>query len=155
METVAQSAQITRPGLYFLFNSKEELFRSAVTKMLTSDLRKIGDILDEDSRPLAERLLAAFDQWAGRWISPTDRTVTDVIEHNPELAGPLAKQAPAVFAGLVSAAIGRHERDAERSDVVASTLINTSIGLKHTVDTRAAYVQQMQRSIGLVLPNGT
>ena len=154
MESVAQSARITRPGLYFLFNSKEELFRSAVTQMLTLDLHKIEDILREDTRPLGDRLLAAFDQWAGRWVAPTDRAVTDVIENNPELAGPLADRAPIEFAGLVSAAIGRHVPDADRADVIATTLINTSIGLKHTVDTRAAYLQQMRRSIGLVLPDG-
>ena len=34
MEAVAQAAHISRPGLYFLFSSKEELFRAAVTQAL-------------------------------------------------------------------------------------------------------------------------
>jgi len=34
MEEVARAAHISRPGLYFLFSSKELLFRAAVTRSL-------------------------------------------------------------------------------------------------------------------------
>jgi len=45
MDEVARAADISRPGLYFLFSSKETLCRAAVTQTLERDLTAVADVL--------------------------------------------------------------------------------------------------------------
>ncbi|MGO4422861.1 TetR/AcrR family transcriptional regulator, partial [Streptomyces sp. MCAF7] len=45
MEEVAKAARISRPGLYFLFSSKEDLFRAAVTEVLERDIATVEHVL--------------------------------------------------------------------------------------------------------------
>jgi len=66
MEQVAQDAGISRPGLYFLFTSKEHLVHACVLRALERDLALVAETLDDTARPLSARLLDAFDHWAGR-----------------------------------------------------------------------------------------
>src|ERR1043165_8904567 len=82
MDEVARAAHISRPGLYFLFSSKETLFRAAVTQTLERDIGACEDVLADTDRPLADRLVDAFDRWAGRYVGPMARDVTAVIEDN-------------------------------------------------------------------------
>src|SRR3954452_2071051 len=70
MEEVARTARISRPGLYFLFASKQDLFRAAVTRALERDLTAVEEILADTGEPLRARLIGAFDRWAGRYVGP-------------------------------------------------------------------------------------
>ena len=67
MEDIARAAAISRPGLYFLFTSKQELFAAAVTRALEQDLETAARVLGDGTRSLQERLVDAFDVWTGRW----------------------------------------------------------------------------------------
>lgn len=87
MEEVARAAHISRPGLYFLFSSKESLFRAAVTQALHRDITAVERALADGDRPLPERLVEAFDHWAGRYVGPLTRDVATVIEANPGILG--------------------------------------------------------------------
>lgn len=51
MEEVARAAHISRPGLYFLFSSKESLFRAAVTQTLHRDITAVERALADGGRP--------------------------------------------------------------------------------------------------------
>ncbi len=68
MEDIAVAARISRPGLYFLFTSKRELFAAAVGRALDHDLRAAACSLGDEARPLQERLLEAFDTSTGRYL---------------------------------------------------------------------------------------
>src|SRR4051812_13723659 len=68
MEDIARAAAISRPGLYFLFTSKQELFAAAVTRALEQDLQTAAHVLNDESRSLPERLVDAFDAWTGRYL---------------------------------------------------------------------------------------
>jgi len=68
MEDVASAARISRPGLYFLFQSKQELFAAAVTRGLEQDLSAAARALEDEDHTLHDRLLEAFDAWTGRYI---------------------------------------------------------------------------------------
>ena len=153
MGQVAQDAGISRPGLYFLFASKQALFQEAVERALQEDLAAVEHALATGDVPFRQRLLSAFDHWAGRYIGPLTRDVAAVVEENPGLLGPVAKAAPESFAGLVTDALVLQIGDgpAER---VAQTLISTSIGIKHQVEDRQAYLARLEVAIDLLLSAG-
>jgi AcrR family transcriptional regulator len=147
MDEVARSARISRPGLYFLFSSKQELFRAAVTRALEQDLAAAGEILADTGKPLRGRLIGAFDRWAGRYTGPMSRDIPVVIEQNPELLGSIVGTAPKRFEELVVAALG-----GAAAAGVAQTLISASIGVKHQVETREAYLARMTTAVALLVP---
>ncbi|WP_306320270.1 MULTISPECIES: TetR/AcrR family transcriptional regulator [unclassified Streptomyces] len=151
MEEVAQAARISRPGLYFLFSSKETLFRAAVTQTLERDISAIDRTLADTERPLPERLVEAFDRWAGRYIGPLAGDIMTVIEDNPGLLGEIADTAPRRFEELVTDAIAAESGRAAAAAPITRTLISTSIGLKHQAASREFYVDRMTTAVALLL----
>ncbi|MFF3493195.1 TetR/AcrR family transcriptional regulator [Streptomyces sp. NPDC002795] len=150
MEEVARAAHISRPGLYFLFSSKETLFRAAVTQTLERDISAIEHTLADTGRPLPERLVDAFDRWAGRYVGPLSGDVMVVIEDNPGLLGEIADTAPRRFEELVTDAIASGAT-VEEAAPFARTLISTSIGLKHQAGSREFYVDRMKTAVALLV----
>ncbi|MEV6624004.1 TetR/AcrR family transcriptional regulator [Amycolatopsis sp. NPDC051106] len=150
MEEVARAARISRPGLYFLFESKEALFRAAVGRALEEDLAAAERILADTGRPLPERLIGAFDRWTGRYLGPLSRDVTGVIEQNPDLLGELTETAPARFERLITDAVAE-TADHAKAVRVAQTLISASIGVKHQVETREAYLERLAAAVALLV----
>lgn len=150
MEEVARAAHISRPGLYFLFSSKEMLFRAAVTQALERDITAVEHVLADPSRPLPERLVEAFDQWAGRYIGPLARDVAAVIEENPDLLGEIAETAPRRFEELITEAIAV-ESGQDAAPLVAQTMISASIGLKHQAASREFYLERLKIAIDLLV----
>ncbi|MGW6058119.1 TetR/AcrR family transcriptional regulator [Streptomyces sp. NPDC055189] len=154
MEEVARAARISRPGLYFLFASKETLFRAAVTRTLERDIAAVEHVLADTGRPLAERLVEAFDQWAGRYIGPLARDVAVVIEANPGLLGEITETAPRRFEQLITEAIGAGSGSGsgqESAAPVAQTMISASVGLKYQAAEREFYLARMKAAIELLL----
>ncbi|MFJ9082746.1 TetR/AcrR family transcriptional regulator [Streptomyces sp. NPDC102384] len=150
MDEVARAAHISRPGLYFLFSSKETLFRAAVTQTLERDLAAIDHVLTDTDRPLSDRLVDAFDRWAGRYVGPISRDVTAVIEDNPGLLGEIVDTAPRRFEELITDAIALASTQ-EAATPIAQTLISTSIGLKHQAASREFYVDRMKTAVALLV----
>jgi AcrR family transcriptional regulator len=148
MDAVASAARISRPGLYFLFNSKEELFRATVSRALNEDLAAVERALGEDL-PLPERLQEAFDHWAGRYVGPGARDLSTVIDTNPDLVGDDAEEAPRRFAELIRLALDASS--ARRPSDMAQVLIALSVGIKHQVATRAEYRELLAVGIELVV----
>jgi AcrR family transcriptional regulator len=147
MEDVARAADISRPGLYFLFASKQELFRAAVTRALDGDLAAADAVLADRERPLRERLIEAFDLWTGRYLGPMAREVPALLETSPELLGGIATDYPQRFVEMVTTAL------AGRADV-ARTLHSTAIGVKQEVATRAEFLERMTVAVDLLVPAG-
>ena len=149
VEDVARAADISRPGLYLYFPSKQDLFRAAVTSALNSDVAAAERTLTDTARPLRDRLIDAFDQWTGRYIGPLTTDVALLIETNPDLLGPLVTDYPKRFATLVTDAMaaerGRLARD------VAQTLLSTAYGIKHDTSTREEFRARMTIAIDLLL----
>src|SRR5580698_9923427 len=68
MDEVARAAGVSRQGLYLQFSDKEELFRKAVRFKLTRQLSCAVAALGNPSADLQARLIAACDEWAGRYV---------------------------------------------------------------------------------------
>ncbi|UOG84606.1 TetR/AcrR family transcriptional regulator [Streptomyces sp. CB09030] len=150
MEEVARAAHISRPGLYFLFSSKETLFRAAATQALEGDVAAVERVLAAPGRPLPERLVEAFDQWAGRYIGPLARDIAAVIEDNPGLLGEITETTPRRFEQLLTEAIAAESGPAT-APRVAQTLISTSIGLKHQAESREFYLERLKVAVDLLV----
>ncbi|MFI6086248.1 TetR/AcrR family transcriptional regulator [Streptomyces sp. NPDC051217] len=150
MEEVARTANISRPGLYFLFSSKEALFRAAVTQTLERDITAVEDVLADTGRPLPERLVEAFDQWAARYIGPLTRDIAVVIEDNPDLLGEITRTTPRRFEKLITDAIAV-EAGRKAASPLAQTMISASIGLKHQAASREFYLERLKIAIDLLV----
>ena len=153
MEEVARAADISRPGLYFYFASKPDLFRAAVTHALDGDIAAAERSLTDADRPLRDRLIEAFDHWTGRYVGPMTRDVAILIENSPELLGPMSTEYPIRFARMVTDALAAGisaDREGVASDV-AQTLLSTVNGIKHQASTREEFLARMTVGIDLLL----
>jgi AcrR family transcriptional regulator len=153
MEDVARAAAISRPGLYLLFGSKQELFTAAVTQALDRSITAVSEVLADTTRPLRDRLLDAFDQWTGRYIGAMSREVNSMADEYAGLLGPAVTEYPLRFAALLSAALAESPDTAEaaRSAAVTQTLISASIGIKHQVTTHEAFLERLATAIDLMV----
>jgi AcrR family transcriptional regulator len=154
MDDVARAADISRPGLYFLFASKENLFREAVVDALDGDLDAAGRVLGDAERSLRDRLIEAFDLWTGRYIGSMATEVAVLVDTNPALLGSVVTTYPQRFTETLTNALAetlsaRHKGMAED---MARTLRSTAAGIKYEVATRAEFVARMTIAIDLFLP---
>jgi AcrR family transcriptional regulator len=154
MDDVARAADISRPGLYFLFSSKENLFRAAVIDALDGDLDTASRVLADAERPLRNRLIEAFDLWTGRYIGSMATEVAVLIDTNPALLGPIVTAYPQRFVEMITNALAGvlpTRRKGIAGDM-ARTLQSTAAGIKYEVATRAEFVARMTVAIDLFLP---
>jgi AcrR family transcriptional regulator len=143
MEDIARAADISRPGLYFLFAAKQQLFRAAVTQALEGDVAAAERSLTDRQRPLRDRLIEAFDFWTGRYVGSMAAEVAVLMETNPELLGGLVTEYPRRFREMVTAAV--------EDEDVARTLISIARGIKHEVASREEYNARMTVGVDLLL----
>jgi AcrR family transcriptional regulator len=153
MDDVARAADISRPGLYFYFASKQDLFRAAVTRALDGDVAAAERALADTDRPLRDRLIEAFDHWTGRYVGPLTKDVAILVESNADLLGPVTAEYPIRFARLVTDAltVGLPADRAGVAGDVAQTLLSTANGIKHQVSTREEFLARMTTGVGLLL----
>ena len=153
MEDVARAAAISRPGLYLLFGSKQELFSAAVTQALDRSLAAVSEVLADPARPVRDRRLDAFDHWTGRYIGAMSREVNSMAGEYADMLGPAATESPSRFAALLTATLAGQPDPAQaaRSAAIAQTLISTSIGIKHEVTTREAFLDRLAIAIDLIV----
>jgi AcrR family transcriptional regulator len=147
MDEVAQAAQISRPGLYLRYATKEALFRAVVHNVLETGLQGAHGALGDETQPLDARLLRAFDHWYGRHVGMIGADATDLIEASKTLLGSVVSDYEALFAKAIVTAI----RDSHLAraygfqnltgEQLARTLHATALGLKHASATRDAFVQ--------------
>jgi AcrR family transcriptional regulator len=150
MEDVARAADISRPGLYFLFDSKQDLFRAAVVQALDDDVDTAQRALADSGRPLRDRLIDAFDAWTGRYIGPMAGEVPVLMQTHPELLGPIVADYPERFAAMVTRAVAAGLPAGPAQDI-AQTLLSTAVGIKHRVSTREEFVARMTVAVDLLL----
>jgi AcrR family transcriptional regulator len=147
MDDIAREAQISRPGLYFLFSSKAKLFGAAADHGIKQDLQDAQEALQTPGRPLSERIVDAFDSWAGRYVGPL-QDVSAVLDGNPDFLGPVARSGPDRFEQMLITAL--QDAGSREPDAVAQTLISASIGIKHQVTSRDEYRARMASATDLL-----
>jgi AcrR family transcriptional regulator len=153
MEDVARAASISRPGLYFLFSSKQELFAAAVERALQQDLQRVAQALGDGAVPLEQRLVDAFDAWTGRYLGAVGGELLAVVEAHREVMTADALDAPRRFAGLVHDAVSAADpaRPPRTTDAVVRTMISAAIGVKQQTSSREAFRDGIRVAVELLL----
>jgi len=153
MEDVAIAARISRPGLYFLFESKQQLFADAMAAAIERHLSAAARALEDEARPVHERLLDAFDAWTGRYLGTVGEELGAVAEIHRDILDVAVLEAPHRFQVLIVDAVvsARASNDRATSEAIARTLISTSIGLKHQKSTRETFREELGTAVALLL----
>ena len=153
MEDIAAAAHISRPGLYFLFESKQNLFAAAMVGAVERDLSTAARALEDQTRPLSRRLLDAFDAWTGRYIGAVGGELSEVATTHRELLDVSVLEAPHRFqVSVVDAVVhARAPQDRATSEAIARTLLSTALGLKHQTSSRETFRTELTTAIELLL----
>lgn len=105
MDEVARAAGISRQGLYLSFATKEELFRATVVHALTGQLKAAVRALADETRPIEQRLVAALEEWVGRYVGALGPDTADLIEASGILARSIVSEREERFEQAVADAI--------------------------------------------------
>ena len=149
MDEVARAAGVSRQGLYLQFADKEELFRTAVTYKLTRQLSAAVAALANEREPLERRLVAACDEWTGRFVGLAGKDAADLMCASNSLAGATLAHYEAQFERALSHAIGASAlagfcaNAGFSSDDVARALHATTRGLKQSCRSRPEFLSGM------------
>ena len=142
MDDVARAAGVSRQGLYLLFSNKEELFRRALDHSLSRQLTAAIDVLCRQENSLEERLIAACDEWSGRFVDSLGTDAADLMCAGTSLAGETLRHYEVRFEEALADALAASPmaRVCKNAGVepaqAAHTLHATARGLKHGCGSR-------------------
>jgi AcrR family transcriptional regulator len=149
MDEVARAAGVSRQGLYLQFADKEALFRSAVTHKLTRQLSAAMAVLSKQRDSLDVRLIAACDEWSGRYVGISGADAADLMCASTSLAGATLAHYEAQFEkalehAIAASPLAEHCLTAGFSPAeLARALHATARGLKLSSKSRQEFVRGM------------
>src|SRR5258707_8491815 len=103
MSDLADAAQMSRPALYLIFSSKEEVLRSLVTQIFNELLREVREGLSKHNS-VAAKLTFAFDVWCVRPFEMIQASpdAKDILESGYAFAAEITLQAFSDFENILS-----------------------------------------------------
>jgi AcrR family transcriptional regulator len=149
MDEVARAAGVSRQGLYLQFVNKEELFRKALERSLSSQLNAAVAALARHEDSLERRLIAACDAWSGRFVGSIGSDATDLMCASTSLAGATLTHYETQFELAVTRALAESPLQSFcitaglRPADLARALHATARGLKHSSASREEFVRGM------------
>jgi AcrR family transcriptional regulator len=153
MDEVARAAGVSRQGLYLQFGDKEELFRKAVAYKLTRQLSAAISALSNERDALEGRLIAACDEWGGRYVGIMGADAADLMCASTSLAGATLSRYEAQFEKALAHAIGASPLASfcaaaglSTADV-AGALHSTVRGMKQCCKSREEFVRGMTAAV--------
>jgi AcrR family transcriptional regulator len=154
MDAVAQAADISRPGLYFLFSGKEELFRETMRQAMDEALRDVRTALDAPGADLNARLVAALDGYLGRYVGThISEGVDALLEHGTVQLHSMYDDYRAAFLDALAEAIAATGRPtgSVTPRQIAEVLHAAAAGWKHRVADRPEYVDKLTMAVNVAL----
>lgn len=157
LDSVAQAAGVSRQTLYKRYKSKAGLFRAAMMEHFAATGHAARQALSDSSRPLSERLLAAFDASGGQFVDSVktsphfaeilDATHTHVGDICTSNHGEFMDMLTKAVAGCPAAQNGTHS-----PTDVARTLYHAHKGVFFLCDSHAQYLDDMRLAISIICP---
>jgi AcrR family transcriptional regulator len=156
MDDLARAAGLSRQGLYLHFATKEALFQEGVLRLIAT-MRAAGRAaLAQSDLAIEERVLEMFVAIHGHLIGQADEHMAELLATANELVGPAtdeleAEQTADLTRLLRASGVALAWKDGGVSaKELAEHLMAASLGIKHRVPTREAYVAQMRVAVHIV-----
>ena len=156
MSDLAEAAQMSRPALYLIFSSKEEVFRSLVTQVFNELLYEVRAGLSE-REDVTDKLLFAFEVWC---VGPFEMTqvspdARDILESGYEFATEIITQAFSDFENILSDVlrpiVNSQAEKLLSSEQLAHILTTAVVGFKESATSVTQLRQMIQGLITVVL----
>lgn len=111
MGEIAEAAQISRPALYLMYRSKEEVLAATVAHVFDAMLLELEEGVAARQDPL-EQLKFAFEVWCVRQYEIVHHTpdAADLLENGHQLAGAAWEAADARFETVLVGILDRAPR---------------------------------------------
>ncbi len=103
MGDIAVAAQISRPALYLIYSSKEDVFRGVVGRLFATMLAELGGGIGTRGEPV-EQLQFAFEVWCVRPFEIVQNApdAADLLENSRQLSADAWNKAEADFEAIVT-----------------------------------------------------
>ncbi|HKF39195.1 MAG TPA: TetR/AcrR family transcriptional regulator [Ktedonobacteraceae bacterium] len=156
MSDLADAAQMSRPALYLIFSSKEDVFRALVTQIFTDLLREVREGVSKHDE-VADQLTGAFEVWCVRpfemiQVSPDAK---DILESGYAFATEITVQAFGDFEQILSDVlrpIVSSQADPPLSaEQLAHILTTAAVGFKESASSAVQLRQLIKGLITIVL----
>ena len=108
MNEIAAAADISKPGLYLHFSSKDQIFTSALEKYLVDRLARVDAVLAQTGKPLETRLLDAVEEWFGQHLLVFLPGAFDVIPEGDRLSANRVEASKTAYKDRLAAALMQH-----------------------------------------------
>jgi AcrR family transcriptional regulator len=156
MDDIARAANVSRQGLYLLFSNKEELFRRTLEYALMQQLTAATAALSRVGETLDACLIAACEEWSGRYVGMLGADSADLMCASTSLAGITLEQYENQFENALARAIRASPLAGVcgAADVcpaqLARALHATARGLKQSCKTRSEFVGGMSAAVRML-----
>jgi AcrR family transcriptional regulator len=157
MDEVAQAAGFSRQGLYFYYKTKQDLFRATVLHSYTTRLDAVKAALTTKRKSFPARLVAALDEWVGRYVGSLGPNASELVEASGLLASPVMKGYEARFEKLLAGFLSREPalmaayRAIGVSPIQLAQSVNaTARGFKDRSETRRDFVVQVKTAVRML-----
>jgi AcrR family transcriptional regulator len=156
MSDLAHAAQMSRPALYLIFSSKEEVFRSVVTQVFNELLREVREGVNKHEE-VADQLTYAFEVWC---VQPFEMIQTspdarDILESGYAFATEITVQAFTDFEMILSDVlrplVSGQAAPLLSSEQLAHILTTAAQGFKESASSAAQLRQLIKGLITIVL----
>jgi AcrR family transcriptional regulator len=137
MGDIAEEAGISRPALYLVFPSKEEIFSAVLARVLEAELDEIRAAVAK-ADTAAEKLTLALEVWCVRNYELTRSSpgAADLYEASFEFASAVANKSAAAFDAIVAEIleplVNKQSRVALSARELAQLISSAILGLKAT-----------------------
>ena len=156
MDDIAKAAGITRQGLYFHFQNKDELFAASVKKSLRDSMQAAIAALDDDGSSLENKIFNALDAWFGSYAGLFGPETSDWDFHCGRVLGSDIANSNFQFCQKLKEAMiksaGRQIEDI-RVDTIVEILCICGRTWKRTADSHEKFTEKMYDAIRLCCQN--
>lgn len=140
MADLAEAAGISRPALYLVYASKQEVFRAVLTRELRKRLEEAREAVATKRSP-QDKLMAAFEGWSVRNYELTRSSpgAADLFACSLEFATEIANETDATFltiiADILQPLVGKQARLDTSATALGRMMADSSRGLKASAKT--------------------
>ncbi|MGP4021293.1 TetR/AcrR family transcriptional regulator [Saccharopolyspora sp. 5N708] len=156
MDAVAKAANISRPGLYLLFSSKDELYRATMQGVLQRAQDAAETHLADETLSFERRIVEALDELIGQYVeTQVARDIDQLLESSEAQLGSMLhdyqeKGQAALGAAITSLAPPGVLTEDLTADQVTDILFAASLSWKHQAATRTDFRDRVGRLVRLI-----